>query len=101
MSYPVGAMDHLRRQVMDTRVVLPAIVAVVFGLTGANPADAQAFPDRLIKIVVPYPPGGPADVAARLVVQPLSSGLGQSVIIENQPGAGGRTGAKAVAPAGP
>src|SRR5258707_8812743 len=97
MSYPVGAMDHLRRQVMGTRVVLPAIVAVVFGLTDANPADAQTFPDRLIKIVVPYPPGGPADVAARLVTQPLSTKLGQSVIIENQPGGGGRTGAKFVA----
>jgi tripartite-type tricarboxylate transporter receptor subunit TctC len=94
-------MDHLRRQMMGTRVVLPAIVAVVFGLTGAHPADAQTFPDRLIKIVVPYPPGGPADVAARLVAQPLSPRLGQSVIIENQPGAGGRTGAKAVAQASP
>jgi tripartite-type tricarboxylate transporter receptor subunit TctC len=87
---------------MGTRGIFPsAIVAVVFGLTGANPAGAQSFPDRLIKIVVPYPPGGPADVAARLVAQPLSSKLGQSVIIENQPGAGGRTGAKAVAQASP
>jgi tripartite-type tricarboxylate transporter receptor subunit TctC len=83
------------------RVFLSAIMAGVLGLSGANPADAQSFPDRLIKIVVPYPPGGPADVAARLVAQPLSSKLGQSVIIENQPGAGGRTGAKAVAQASP
>jgi tripartite-type tricarboxylate transporter receptor subunit TctC len=86
---------------MGTRVFLSAIVAVVFGLTGAHRADAQSFPDRLIKIVVPYPPGGPADVAARLVAPPLSSKLGQSVIIENQAGAGGRTGAKAVAQANP
>jgi tripartite-type tricarboxylate transporter receptor subunit TctC len=86
---------------MGTWVFLFAIVAVVLGPTGANPAAAQSFPERLIKIVVPYPPGGPADVAARLVAQPLSSRLGQSVIIENQPGAGGRTGAKAVAQASP
>jgi tripartite-type tricarboxylate transporter receptor subunit TctC len=55
----------------------------------------------LIKIVVPYPPAGPADVAARLVTQPMSSRLGQNVIVENQPGAGGRTGTKAVAQASP
>jgi tripartite-type tricarboxylate transporter receptor subunit TctC len=61
--------------------------------------QAQPFPNRLIKIVVPFPPGGPSDVAARLVAQPLTATLGQSVIIENLPGAGGRTGAKAVAQA--
>src|SRR5262249_14382662 len=65
------------------------------------PVTAQPFPDHLIKIVVPYPPGGPADVAARLVTAPMAARLGQSVIIENQPGAGGRTGAKAVAQSAP
>jgi tripartite-type tricarboxylate transporter receptor subunit TctC len=81
-------------------ILLSAVVAIAMGL-GANLAGAQSFPDRLVKIVVPYPPGGPADVAARLVAQPMSSRLGQSVIVENQPGAGGRTGAKAVAQATP
>src|SRR5262245_32048383 len=83
-------------------IVLLAIAAAGFSLAIAeNPARAESYPDRLIKIVVPYPPGGPADVAARLVAQPMSPRLGQSVIIENQPGAGGRTGAKAVAQAAP
>jgi tripartite-type tricarboxylate transporter receptor subunit TctC len=86
---------------MGARLFPSAIVAVILGLAAAHPADAQSYPDRLIKIVVPYPPGGPADVAARLVAQPLSSKLGQSVIIENQAGAGGRTGARAVALAAP
>src|SRR5262249_32790381 len=54
-----------------------------------------------IRIIVPYPPAGPADVSARLVTQPLSSQLGQSVIIENLPGAGGRTGMKTAARANP
>jgi len=81
-------------------IVLSVIVAIGSGVCG-HPADAQVYPDRLIKIVVPYPPGGPADVAARLVTQPLTARLGQSVIVENQPGAGGRTGAKAVAQASP
>ena len=77
-----------------------AIVAVGIGLAGGTLANAQSYLDRLIKIVVPYPPGGPADVAARLVTQPLSARLGQSVIVENQPGGDGRTGAKFVAHAG-
>ena len=83
-------------------VVLSAVVAVSLVLTGSHHlANAQSYPDRLIKIVVPFPAGGPSDVAARLVTQPLSSRLGQGVIIENLPGAGGRTGAKAVAQASP
>jgi tripartite-type tricarboxylate transporter receptor subunit TctC len=64
-------------------------------------ADAQAYPSRLIKIVVPFPPGGPTDVAARLVVQSLTVSLGQNIIIENLAGAGGRTGSKSVAVAAP
>jgi tripartite-type tricarboxylate transporter receptor subunit TctC len=81
-------------------IFVAAIMAVGIDLAGGSLATAQSYPDRLIKIVVPYPPGGPADVAARLVTQPLSARLGQSVIIENQPGGGGRTGAKFVAYAG-
>ena len=77
------------------------ILAVGLVLIGADPARAQSYPDRLVKIVVPYPPGGPADVAARLVTQAMTERLGQSVIVENQPGGGGRTGAKAVAQASP
>ena len=80
---------------------LSAIVAVSLAAAGTHPANAQSYPERLIKIVVPFPAGGPSDVAARLVTQPLSSKLGQSVIVENLPGAGGRTGAKAVAQASP
>jgi tripartite-type tricarboxylate transporter receptor subunit TctC len=76
---------------------LAALAAI--SLAALDQAEAQPFPSKLIKIVVPYPPGGPSDVAARLVAQPLTANLGQSVIIENLPGAGGRTGAKAVAQA--
>ncbi len=82
-------------------ILLSVIVALGFGLTGVDFADAQPYPNRLIKIIVPFPPGGPSDVAARLVAQPLTAKLGQTVIIENLPGAGGRTGAKAAAQASP
>jgi tripartite-type tricarboxylate transporter receptor subunit TctC len=79
--------------------LLSAIAAIV--IFGACPAGAQSFPDRMIRIVVPYPPGGPADVTARLITPSLTARLGQNVIIENQPGAGGRTGSKAVAQSTP
>ena len=62
-------------------------------------SHAEGYPERNIKIVVPFPAGGPTDVAARLVAQSLSSRLGHGVIVENQAGAGGRIGAKAVATA--
>ncbi len=78
-------------------IILAASIAALDAVS--DQAEAQSFPNRLIKIVVPYPAGGPSDVAARLVAQPLTASLGQSVIIENLAGAGGRTGAKAVAQA--
>jgi len=62
-------------------------------------SHAEGYPERTIKIVVPFPAGGPTDVAARLVAQSLSSRLGHNVIVENQAGAGGRIGAKVVATA--
>ena len=65
------------------------------------PAHAQAYPTKTIKLVVPFGPGGPTDVAARVVAQVVQSGLGQSVVIENRPGAGGATGTKSVAAAEP
>ena len=80
-------------------IFLSVIAAISLALASVHPAAGQSYPVRPIKIVVPYPPGGPSDVAARLVSQPLAAKLGQSVIIENLPGAGGRTGAKAVAQA--
>lgn len=82
---------------MVAKGVFLAVLAAV-GFAAPAQAQGQSFPNRLIKIVVPYPPGGPSDVAARLVAQPLAK-LGQSVIIENLAGAGGRIGAKAVAQA--
>jgi tripartite-type tricarboxylate transporter receptor subunit TctC len=81
------------------RALLAALAALSF--VALDRAEAQTFPDKMIKIVVPYPPGGPSDVAARLVAQPLSTILGQPVIVENIAGAGGRIGAKAAAQAKP
>jgi tripartite-type tricarboxylate transporter receptor subunit TctC len=83
------------------RAFLAGMAASGFAAVGCGPAAAQSYPSKLVKIVVPFPPGGPSDVAARLMQQPLAAKLGQNVIIENIAGAGGRTGAKAVAQAAP
>jgi tripartite-type tricarboxylate transporter receptor subunit TctC len=60
-------------------------------------ARAQTYPDRTIKLVVPYPPGGPSDTTARVSIQNIAAHLGQNMIIENEAGAGGRIGTRAVA----
>lgn len=62
---------------------------------------AQWQPTKVIKIVVPYPAGGPTDVLARLIAQEISGPLGQQVIVENMPGASGAVGTRAVAKADP
>ena len=81
------------------RRLLAAAFAGLAACALSGQAAAQAFPARPIKIVVPYTPGGPTDIPARLVGQKLSEQLGQPVIIDNKPGAGGNIGADAVAKA--
>lgn len=79
------------------------VVALASLLAFASPIDlcAQPYPSRAIKLVVPYAPGGAGDVIARIVGQQLARDLGQSVVVENRPGAGGMIGAQAVASALP
>jgi tripartite-type tricarboxylate transporter receptor subunit TctC len=84
------------------RVLISAILATGIGLAGADRLPAQTFPSHPIKIIVPYPAGGPTDVLARLVADKLSAALGQSIIVEDRPGgAGGTVGAKLVSGAEP
>ena len=64
-------------------------------------AFAQNYPVKTIKVVVPWPPGQATDLAARIVAQKLQEALGQPVIVENKPGAGGAIGTEAVAKAAP
>src|SRR6476659_440798 len=89
---------------VGTRRMLAAILALfsIAWLAGdCATAYADGYPERNIKIMVPFPAGGPTDVAARLIAQSLSSRIGQSVVVENVAGASGRIGARAVASAHP
>ncbi len=71
-------------------------------LLGAGRAQAQSYPDRPIKVVVPFPAGGPTDGMARIISERLGTVLGQSIVIENRGGgAGGSVGAKFVAASDP
>lgn len=77
-----------------------ALLALAGGLAWAGPA-AAAYPDRTVKIIVPFAVGGITDVAARMIATELSQRLGQSVVVENKPGAAGTIGAAFVAKAPP
>jgi tripartite-type tricarboxylate transporter receptor subunit TctC len=81
--------------------VLSALLALALGVSGTGMVHAQSYPDRPIKLVVPFPAGGATDTTARLVAQRLQASLGQSVIVENQGGAGGTIGSRQVARAAP
>ena len=77
------------------RMVLGLIAAVGF----AAPALAQTYPTHPIRMIVPFPPGGPIDTMGRMVANDLSSRLGQQVIVDNRAGAGSTLGTKAAAAA--
>jgi tripartite-type tricarboxylate transporter receptor subunit TctC len=85
-----------------TRRAFAAGLLALGAAAAATPtANAQSYPSRPVKLVVPYPPGGPNDIMARLLAQKLTETLGGNFYVENQPGAGGTlaTGAVANAPA--
>ena len=78
-----------------------ASFAVVLLLCGASIAHAQQYPNRPIRLIVGYPPGGPADVTARLMAPYLTEALGQQIVIDNRAGAGGTVAATLTARAEP
>ena len=87
---------------LSRKAVLSALISALI-VAAAAPAVAQGqnYPSRLIKIIVPFPPGGNPDLAARLVANRMSIDFNQTVIIENKPGANGSIGANVVAKAEP
>lgn len=82
---------------MKLRIALAAALAALV----CTPTQAQEFPNRAIRLVVPYPAGGPADLLARTAGEKASPRLGQPIVVENKPGAGGHIGGEQVARAAP
>ena len=90
---------HAIRFPSRRRLLAAAGAALCFAAPAFAQAQAPAptYPTKPVKLVVPYPPGGPTDIVARLVAQKLSDAMGQQFIIDNRPGAGGNPGAELVA----
>lgn len=86
---------------MSNKLCLSLATAVAFVCSVIVPAASQEYPDRTVKIVVPFSAGGPTDVVARVVADGLSEELKQPFIVENRPGAGGAIGTDIVAKAKP
>ena len=75
---------------------------ILLALLAGAPAEAQdAYPAKPVKLILPFPPGGPTDILGRLIAENLSARLGQPVITENRGGAGGNVGAEAAARSAP
>ncbi|MEO9137221.1 MAG: tripartite tricarboxylate transporter substrate binding protein [Casimicrobiaceae bacterium] len=89
---------HLRADAVVAS--LPWIV-IACALAFALPVAAQPFPTKAVKLIVPFPAGGPLDATGRAIAQKLTEAWGQSVIVENKPGAGGNIGADLVAKSPP
>jgi len=84
------------------RVIVLVLLSALAVANVAGTAHAQeAYPDRAIHIIVPFPAGGPSDVLARLIGEPMSADFHQGVVIDNRPGANTLIGAEAVAKAAP
>jgi len=91
---------HSRRSLLGRTVRISTVISLALAAPLAALADG-AYPDKPIKFVVPYPPGGGTDVVARIVQQRLQAALGQPIVIDNKGGAGGSLGTDIVAKAAP
>ena len=96
-------MQYLRIEggVMCKVLVRLALAASILGITATGSAFAQAFPSKPVRLIVPFPPGGATDIIGRLVAAKMQEIWGQTVIVDNRPGAGTVVGTNAVAKAPP
>jgi tripartite-type tricarboxylate transporter receptor subunit TctC len=80
---------------------LKLIATFLASILLAGIAYAQSYPNRAVKVIVPWPPGQATDIAARVVAERLQAALGQAFVIDNRPGAGGAIGTDAVVKSAP
>ena len=101
LARPANELPRSRRIAVSALAV--AAIAMAIAGFGALPlpAAAQDYPNKPIKLIVPYPPGGATDVIGRVMAQKLSVALGQQVVVDNRGGAAGSIGAAAVARSAP
>jgi tripartite-type tricarboxylate transporter receptor subunit TctC len=97
----VRRLNDIAALLRASNVVSTLGFSLLFGLVILDPALSQAYPDRQIRIVVPFPPGGGTDIAGRVVASALQERLGKPVIVENRPGGQTIPGSLAVASAPP
>ncbi len=89
------------QRMFSLRPLVAAALLPLWSLSMVSSAAAQEWPTKPIRMIVPYPPGGPTDIVARVVGQKLSERLGQTIVVDNRPGAGGNIGADTVAKSAP
>jgi tripartite-type tricarboxylate transporter receptor subunit TctC len=95
------ALGRMSEGVTARPTYLGLCVLALTIVTCGSTASAQSWPARPIRYLVPFPPGGGTDTSARLMAPSLSSELGQQVVVENRPGAGGMIGVEQAAKAAP
>lgn len=86
---------------LNKKITMLAMVASVFSMAGGVGVAQAAYPDKPIRVIVPFAPGGSTDIVARIVTQRMSEILGQTMVVENKGGAGGAIGASEAARAQP
>ncbi len=92
-----SSSNFLLRQLCS--ILSAAVCVASFGVS--LPVLGQEYPTKPMRLIVPFPPGGGTDILARLVGQKLTGSMGQQVIVDNRPGAGGSLGAEIVAKSSP